>query len=310
MQEVDQWLERQLQPDRPFLAPLLEHARRFRGKRLRAAQVLLIGKACGKLSDDHIGVAGIIELIHAATLIHDDLLDDATERRGFHCLHVEWGSHASVLLGDWIYARAFRRSTELSDTRCSQVLAAATERICRGEIHQNVTCGDFDLNEAEYIDQIDGKTAALYEAGGLLAAHYSDAPEQVQQACANHGLYAGRAFQIMDDVLDLIGDPDRTRKSLGTDWAGGKMTLPLIRLRDSLPSQEAERLKAQFGNGNPREYLSGPSFVEPLEQALAQCRADISTYLADACAALQNLPEGEERAALIELTEFLGARQF
>ncbi|KAA3607781.1 MAG: polyprenyl synthetase family protein [Planctomycetota bacterium] len=310
LDQVDHWLEDQLKADRPWMAPLLDHAARFRGKRLRAAQVLLVGKAAGGLQEDHLVIAGIIELIHAATLVHDDLLDEAVQRRGLDCVHVEWGSHASVLLGDWIYARAFRRSTELKDPRCSQVLAAATERICAGEIHQNLTRRQFALDQQAYLDQIDGKTGALYEAGGRLAVAYAGGEEAQQEGAARHGLLAGRAFQMMDDLLDLIGEENRTRKSLGTDWARGKMTLPLIMLRDALAPEARGRLQALFGSGADRSVLLEGEFAEPLQAVLETCRQQIQSCLQQANQALEVLPPSRYRDALRELTAFLGARQY
>jgi len=308
MEAVNQWLAQQYQPESPRLRPLVEHVRQFKGKQVRAAQVLLIAQGCGKLSPEHIPLAGVVEMIHAATLVHDDLLDGAKERRGLDCTHVKWGAHASVLLGDWIYAKAFQRSTEFSDQTCANELARATAAVCLGEISQNLSCKDFELDEAEYVDQIDGKTAALFEAGSRLAAFYGGGDKQVQDACARHGLLAGRAFQMMDDLLDLVGDQASAKKSLGTDWANGKMTLPLIRLREMLPVAARQRLAAGFGSGEPRAALLQGEFAEPLEVALTSCRLEISNALEEACQVLSVLPVAEARDCLIDLTRFLGSR--
>lgn len=309
MEAVDGWLDLQFEPDHPALRPLLEYAARFRGKRVRAAQVLLVAQACGGIREPHVAIAGIVELIHAATLIHDDLLDEASQRRGLDCVHLEWGVHASVLLGDWIYARAFQRSTELADPACSRVLAAATGRICRGEIHQNLTRGDFELAESDYLDQIDGKTAALYEAGGWLAAHYAGGGATLAGAAARHGLLAGRAFQIIDDLLDLDGDEERAGKSLGTDWARGKLTLPLIRLRDALSGEERQRLRQAFGSGMDRAELFAGEFGPALRAFLATTKTEAMDLLLQAGAALGALPDGAAKRALLELTSFLGTRR-
>ena len=309
LNRVESWIQAQLQPEDPRLAPLLEHAARFRGKRLRAAQVLLVGQACERITQEHVAVAGIIELIHAATLIHDDLLDEAQKRRGLDCLHVEWGSHSSVLLGDWIYARAFLRSTEMDDRTCSRVLAEATAAVCRGEIHQNLTRTDFALAEADYLAQIDGKTAALYEAGGRLGAYYAGATDELQSACARHGLLAGRAFQIVDDVLDLVGVEQRVRKSLGTDWERGKLTLPVIRLRDRLPSGARARLAALFRDGVGRAELLQGEFGPALRESAEECRSEAASWLAESARALAPLPDNDARRALLELTRFLGTRE-
>ncbi len=306
---LDAWLDRQFEADHPAIEPLVAYAGRFRGKRVRAAQVLLVAQACGEVREEHLTVAGVIEMIHAATLVHDDLLDEADQRRGLDCVHLEWGAHASVLLGDWIYSRAFLRSTELDDPACSRVLAEATGWVCRGEIHQNLTRGDFDLSEEDYVAQIDGKTAALYQAGGRLAAHYAGGCAEWQEAAARHGLLAGRAFQIIDDVLDLEGDEDRAGKSLGTDWARGKMTLPLIRLRAGLSEEDRESMRAAFGSGMERSELFRGPFGDPLRAQISATKAEAMELLEEAAAALQPLPDTPARQALLELTRFLGTRR-
>ena len=308
LDRVNAWLDERYQPDHPRLAPLIEHVRGFRGKQVRAAQVMLVAQGCGGIRPEHTVVAGVVEMIHAATLVHDDLLDGAAERRGMDCVHRRWDAHSSVLLGDWIYAQAFLQATELSDNLCSRELARATARVCRGEIRQNLSAGDFDLDEAEYLDQIDGKTAALFEAAGRLGAAYAGADLELRERCARHGLLAGRAFQMQDDLLDLVGDEDRARKSLGTDWANGKMTLPLIRLRDALDEEQREALCAQFGTGAPREVLFDGPFAEALEDAVARSRAEIAETLEQSCQALEALPEAGPRQQLIDLTRFLGSR--
>jgi octaprenyl-diphosphate synthase len=308
LSEVNEWLAQQYQAEHTRIAPLLDHVRRFKGKQIRAAQVLLMGQALENLNRNHIMVAGVLEMVHAATLVHDDLLDGASERRGLDCTHVRWGSHASVLLGDWIYAMAFRRSSEMDDQTCSQALASATAAVCLGEIRQNLSCMDFDLSEQEYLDQIDGKTGALFEAGGRLAAYYAGGDLEVQNACARYGLLAGRAFQMMDDVLDLVGDQQRVKKSLGTDWANGKMTLPLIRLRDSLPDSVREHLRESFGSGQPRSILLEGEFAGAMESALTMTRLEISGALDEACSVLSILPIKGPREHLIDLTRFLGQR--
>lgn len=308
LERVEAWLAEQFRPEHPRLLPLLRHVARFRGKRIRAAHVLLAGQACGRLAPEHVVVAGLIEMVHTATLVHDDLLDEAQERRGLDCLHVEWGSHASVLLGDWIYARAFLRALELPDRTCAQVLAEATSRVCAGEIHQNLTRGNFALAEADYLEQIDGKTGALYEAGGRLAAFYAGAPVAWQEACARHGALAGRAFQIVDDILDLVGSEQQARKSLGTDWSRGKMTLPLLRLREGLESASRRRLEGLFHGGVTRDELLASEFGPLLRETAAACRCEVQSLLAEANRALEPLPPGPAKNALHELTLFLGAR--
>lgn len=308
LEAVESWLQAEFRNGPSELAPLLMHASRFRGKRVRAAQMLLVARACGGVHDEHRALAGIIELIHAATLAHDDVLDEARQRRDLDCLHVTWGNSAAILLGDWLYARAFAHCTALADRTASQVLAAATARICAGEIHQNLTRGRFELSEAEYTAQVDGKTAALFQAAGRLAAHAAGAPPAMVEAAARHGLLAGRAFQIADDLLDLGGDSARAGKSLGTDWARGKMTLPLIRMREAAAPEERRRFAAAFAERIPLASLQAGEFAAPLAAAVAECRGEVRDLLARACAAAAELPDPDGRRALAELTHWLGNR--
>ena len=309
LDQVEAWLEQRMMDGPAELAPLLQHVARFRGKRLRAAYVLMIAKACGGVRQAHIEVAGIVEMIHAATLIHDDMLDEAVQRRQLDCVHVEWGPHTAVLLGDWVYSQAFLASTTMADQECSRVLAEATGKVCAGEMFQNLTRRNFELTEANYFTQVDGKTAALFEAGGRLAAYYADAPENQQQAAALHGLLSGRAFQVVDDLLDLEGDEARVGKSLGTDWARGKMTLPVIRLRDALDTAQRQQLQQSFHSDSAREELTAGPFAAQLQEAVAQCRVEIEEMLEQAAQQLDALPERTVAENLGKLTRFMGQRK-
>ncbi|MGB0952180.1 MAG: polyprenyl synthetase family protein [Planctomycetota bacterium] len=308
LEQVDAWIVEQLSGGPEALKPLVDYVGKFRGKRLRGAQVLLMARACGNLRPEHQEVAGILEMIHSATLVHDDLLDEATERRQLDCLHVEWGAHTAVLLGDWIYAQAFAASTRMSDQACSKVLSVATSDVCAGEMHQNLTRGKFDLSEEDYFAQIDGKTAALFEAGGRLAAHYAGAPADLCDAAANYGLLAGRAFQIVDDILDLEGEEAEVGKSLGTDWQRGKMTLPLIRMRDSLSPEARDEMESLFRAGTDRTVLQQAPFAAAMEQSLASTRSLVDQLLTTCTELLQQFPEQGVASELTELTLFLGSR--
>lgn len=308
LDQVDAWILSQLSGGPEALKPLVAYLGQFRGKRLRGAQVLLMARACGNLRPEHQEVAGILEMIHSATLVHDDLLDEATERRQLDCLHVEWGAHTAVLLGDWIYAQAFAASTRMADQACSKTLSVATSDVCAGEMHQNLTRGKFDLSEEDYFAQIDGKTAALFEAGGRLAAHYAGAPPDLCDAAANYGLLAGRAFQIVDDILDLEGEEAKVGKSLGTDWQRGKMTLPLIRMREALPEHARAEMQRLFREGTDRSVLHEPAFTSALEYGLASSRNLVDQLLTTCTELLQQFPQQDVATELAKLTKFLGSR--
>jgi len=207
-----------------------------------------------------------------------------------------------------VYSQAFLASTHMADQECSRVLAAATSRVCEGEMFQNLTRCNFHLSENDYFLQVDGKTAALFEAGGQLAAYYAKASKVQQIAAARHGLLSGRAFQVVDDLLDIEGDEAQVGKSLGTDWAHGKMTLPVIRLRESLPMAARESLEQNFQSDSSREDLLAGPFANALAKAVAGCRTDIDAMLEEAASQLDVLPERTIANDLSQLTRFLGQR--
>ncbi len=250
---VDRFLQERLRPGRPELLPLLEHAARFKGKRLRPAQVLLAGKALGGPGEDHTRVAAVVELIHTATLIHDDILDDATLRRKLPTLHTLYGIEASLLLGDYIYAVAFTVSTDMEDQTCSQVLGEVTRTVCQGEISQVLFKGKTDLTEEDYLEIIGAKTASLYGAACELGAHYAGAPPEIRERFRRYGYNLGLAFQIVDDCLDLSGDEEKVGKTLGSDVAKGKMTLPLIRVFQAAGEEGRRELGRLFREVPPGE---------------------------------------------------------
>ncbi|MEW6741964.1 MAG: polyprenyl synthetase family protein [Planctomycetota bacterium] len=270
---------------------LLDHVSRYRGKRLRPALVFLSGKATGWLKEEHVRLAVIIELIHTATLVHDDILDDASTRRGVPSINAIYTNEVPVLLGDLIYARAFSISTGLADQTASRLLSDVTQVICRGEIDQIFARGEYDLPEKQYFKIIEDKTAALYAASAQLGAHYAGARAEVAEAMWRYGLNLGIAFQIIDDCLDLTGIEGVVGKSLGTDLEKGKMTLPLIHLASELEGRERDRLVELLGDASlsgKREQLRD-QFDLTMSLAYAQGKAD--SYVRRALSALPPLPE-------------------
>ncbi len=214
----------------PFVEQLLSHVSRRRGKRLRPGLLLLSGRAAGALSETHILLAMAVEAIHGATLVHDDVLDEAEIRR--HCPTVNnlWGNEASVLLGDFLFATAFRLATRTGHNPAQQIISATSTTVCKGELLQIGERNNFDISEERYIEIIGQKTAALYECACLLGVKCAGGDDSMQKALADYGWKIGMAFQIVDDCLDLVGDESQMGKSLGTDLAKGKFTLPLIHL--------------------------------------------------------------------------------
>src|SRR5262245_5920664 len=240
LEEVERLLARSLRNNRHRVAEAVDHVRHSRGKRLRPVLLLLAARACGKVVPAHHTLGAVVEMIHSATLVHDDVLDSARIRRRIATVNALWGTKTSVLLGDYLFTHAFHLASTI-DARACQLIGAATDRVCEGELCQVLQAGNLDLTEADYFDVIDGKTAELTSCCCRLGAQYAGAPTETVEALARFGRYVGQAFQIADDLLDLVGDEKATGKSLGTDLDQGKLTLPLIHLLNAAPEPLAAR---------------------------------------------------------------------
>src|SRR5581483_403973 len=213
----------------PGIAPLLAHVRNYRGKRLRPALLLLTARACGRVTAAHHTLAAVVEMIHTATLVHDDVLDEAAVRRHLDTVNARWNNQSSILLGDFLFSHAFYLASTVGVFACRQI-GRATNTVCEGELRQVTSQGDLALAERDYLSIIEAKTAELCACCCTLGAHYSRAETGVVKAMGRYGRYLGIAFQIIDDVMDLIGDEGLAGKSLGSDLEQQKLTLPLIRL--------------------------------------------------------------------------------
>ncbi len=225
---AEQILVEQFRTPPPWLERLMSDRAIFGGKRLRPLLLLLSGSACGDIREGHLVLAAAIEMIHLATLIHDDLIDGATTRRQMPTVNVEHGPTNSVLLGDWLYAQAFVLAARSQSTAAVDALARSIRSVCDGEIRQHYCQGDFDLSLDDYLAMIEGKTASLCAAACEIGAIMSHATTDQRAAMASFGRHLGVAFQIVDDILDLVGSPERMGKTLGTDLANRRVTAPLI----------------------------------------------------------------------------------
>jgi len=310
LRALEDQIQRELQTSSPALKSLVSHISGYAGKRLRPALVFLSAKACGKdVTADHLRLAAIVELIHTATLVHDDILDGAEVRRQVKTVNAIYGNQVPVLLGDFIYARAFAMSVELPTPDASRVLARVTQIVCRGEIEQIFDRYDFELDEAVYFKIIEAKTAELYAAACELGALYAGAEAVQIEALARFGRKIGVAFQVIDDCLDLIGDEAVVGKSLGTDLEGGKLTLPLIRLGATCDLLERERLKAlviEDGVLDRRARLMEEFEIGPALDYAFQ-RAD--DFIREAMVELEALEPTSARNALRNLAEFVLCRK-
>src|SRR3984885_6758129 len=233
-----------------------EHIVTGGGKRLRPLLVILTGRACGRSSAAHIEAAAFIEFIHTATLLHDDVVDSSSRRRGRATANEIYGNSASVLVGDFVYSRAFQMMASLHSQRVMVIMADATNVIAEGEVLQLMNAHDPDTSEQRYLDVIYRKTARLFEAGAEVAAVLSERPREVQTALARYGRHLGTAYQLMDDVLDYRSNPAERGKNLGDDLAEGKPTLPLIHALRSAGEADRALIRTAIRQGGLTELGS------------------------------------------------------
>ena len=306
--QVEQFLQGELRSRFPALDELMRYGFRLGGKRMRPALVLLSAKAIGQIRSEHILAAAVVELIHTATLIHDDVLDEATVRRHLLTINARWNTESSVLLGDYLFTHALCLATRLEDLSVYRLLAETTRTLCEGELRQVQRRGHYTLSEEEYLDIIWEKTAALCQCACDLGAYYAGASPTEHQALRRYGSDLGVAFQITDDLLDLMGDEQRVGKSLGTDLAKQKLTLPLIRLLTQLHDPERSRLIELLSQPIQTSRLLLRRYCEQTDAAqYAQQKA--AEYIRRAKSHLEVLAPSAARTALGQLADFVLARQ-
>ena len=292
----------ELESAHPAVRDVRDHVARYRGKRLRPTLTLLAGAACGKVVDAHRTLAAVVEMVHTATLVHDDVLDGADVRRHVATVHSRWNPRTAVLFGDFLFTHAFHLAATIDAAACRSI-GAATNAVCEGELTQIHERGNFDLTEAEYVRIVEGKTAALTAVAAELGATHAGADAATVAALRGYGEDLGVAFQIADDLLDLVGDPGRVGKSLGSDLAEKKLTLPLIRLRDSLHNGDVLRLNAILAD--PPDDARG-ELLPWLEEsgALASAAATARERAAAAADRLGVLPNSPAKALLEALAAY------
>ena len=307
MAQVDTCIHNSLNSDVVLVNQIANYIVSSGGKRLRPMLLTLCAHACGYQGRDHIPLAAIIEFIHTATLLHDDVVDESDLRRGQQSAHAVWGNAASVLVGDFLYSRSFQMMVVLGSMRIMEVLADTTNTIAEGEVQQLLNMGDPEVGQQRYMQVIENKTAKLFEAACRLAAIISGQPPEIENALAIYGNRLGSAFQIADDVLDYTGDSETMGKNAGDDLAEGKPTLPLIFARERCNAKERELLDAAISNGG----------IDDLEPILAIIREtdslnsamDIAqTQAAEAKLAIGALPDSPWRTALQQLADYSVSR--
>ncbi len=303
MESVNRLISGSLDSDVALVSQVSEHIVMSGGKRLRPLIVLLAARALGYTGDQHIRAATIIEFIHTATLLHDDVVDSSERRRGKDSANTVFGNQASVLVGDFLYSRSFQMMVEIGDMRVMQILADATNTIAAGEVQQLMNVHDPDTSEDEYQQVIYRKTARLFEAGAQIAAVLAGQDENVEAAMVRYGQNLGTAFQLVDDALDYDASAEELGKNLGDDLAEGKPTLPLIyAMREGTDAQRDLIRKAIVEGG--REHMTEIQEIISSTGALEYTARRARDAANSAITALAGLPDNEYRQALVSLAEF------
>ena len=309
LQRVDQTIIERLASDVVLINQVSQYIIGGRGKRLRPLSVLLAARACGHQGQLHVPAAAIIEFIHTATLLHDDVVDGSDMRRGRNTANHVFGNEASVLVGDYLYSRAFQMMVELGDLRIQEVMANATNTIAEGEVLQLMNAHDPDTTEQRYLEVIYRKTAKLFEAGAQLAAILSGSSRETELSMIEYGRHLGTAFQLVDDVLDYTASAEELGKNLGDDLAEGKPTLPVIHALANAPPASAAQLRAAIENGGIDDLAQITRLIETsggLEYTARKARQEKEL----AIEALGRLPASNYRNALVALAEFAVARTY
>ncbi|BBN88707.1 octaprenyl diphosphate synthase [Azospira sp. I09] len=309
MKSVDAVIRQRLHSDVVLVRQVAEYIISSGGKRLRPVLVLLAAGAMGYKGVNHHELAAVVEFIHTATLLHDDVVDESELRRGRETANNLFGNAASVLVGDFLYSRAFQMMVSVGNMRIMQVLADATNIIAEGEVLQLMNCHDADVDEERYLQVIRYKTAKLFQAAARLGAILGGATPEVEEGLAAYGMHLGTAFQLVDDVLDYSADEAETGKHLGDDLAEGKPTLPLIYVMQNGSPEQAACVRRAIEEGGRDDFpavLEAIRATGALEHTLKQARLESEV----AVRALQALPASQYKDSLVELSVFAVTRSF
>ena len=309
LREVDAVIRSRLSSDVVLIRQVADYIIASGGKRLRPALLILAAGSCGYGGRHHHQLAAVIEFIHTATLLHDDVVDDSHLRRGRATANSTFGNAAAVLVGDFLYSRAFQMMVEAGSMRIMQVLADATNAIAEGEVMQLLHVHNAEVNEQDYLRVIRAKTARLFEAAGRLGAILAGAPPAQEDALADYGMHLGTAFQLVDDILDYSGDLAQTGKNLGDDLAEGKTTLPMIYAMRRGNAEQAQTVRDAVMHGGLGDF-------EPVLRAMRESgaleytRTQAEGAARDARGAISALPNSKYKDSLLELAAFAVTRKY
>lgn len=303
MQAVDSVIRNRLHSEVVLVRQVAEYIIGSGGKRMRPALVLLAAGAMGYTGRHRHELAAVVEFIHTATLLHDDVVDESALRRGRDTANAMFGNAASVLVGDFLYSRAFQMMVEVDDMRVMRVLSDATNVIAEGEVLQLMNCHDADVDQERYLQVIRYKTAKLFEAAAQLGAILGGATPEVEKALAAYGMHLGTAFQLVDDVLDYSGEEADTGKHIGDDLAEGKPTLPLIYVMENGTPEQAACVRRAIEEGGRDDFAAVLAAIRA-SGALDHARRQAGEEAARAREAINCLGDSQFREALLQLTLF------
>ncbi len=310
MQVVNTVIRNSLHSEVSLINTIGEHIIGNAGKRLRPALVLLSSGLLGSVSNQQHQIAAIIEFIHTATLLHDDVVDESELRRGKGTANHIFGNAASVLVGDFLYSRAFQMMVTIKNMRVMDILSEATNIIAEGEVLQLLNLHNADVSEAAYLKVIHYKTAKLFEAAARLGAVISGGNNSSdEENLALYGMHLGTAFQLVDDVLDINGDAEKTGKNLGDDLAEGKPTLPILYAMHQSDAKQAAVIRQAIEQGGDNDIpavLAAVAATNACEYVLSVAKKEADA----ACAAIEGFADSEYKTAMIQLAEFSVSRQF
>jgi len=309
MAAVDRVMRESLTSEVALIRQVAEYIVTGGGKRLRPALLLLTAGATGYRGHDHHVLAAVIEMIHTATLLHDDVVDESDMRRGHATANAQFGNAASVLVGDFLYSRAFQMMVGQGRMRTLEILSEATNVIAEGEVLQLMHAGNTDLTEHAYLEVIQRKTAKLFEAAARLGAMLGEVDPELEEALARYGMHLGTAFQLVDDVLDYSGTPESIGKNLGDDLAEGKMTLPLIRAMTTGSADDAALIRHAIAGGGLTDFAPVMAALQRTG-ALGYAKACAEGEVRRAAECLSGLPDSPYRRNLLELTTFAAQRTY
>jgi len=303
MQAVNRLIQARLHSEIVLVNQLSHYIIASGGKRLRPMLSLLAARACGYNGDKHINVAAIVEFIHTATLLHDDVVDESDMRRGQETANNVWGNQAAVLVGDFLYSRSFEMMVDVGEMRVMEILAQTTNIIAEGEVLQLLNCNDPETTEARYLEVIYSKTAKLFEAACQLGAVLAGLSTEQEKAVAQYGVHLGTAFQLVDDILDYSASADEMGKNVGDDLAEGKPTLPLIIALQRSTGDDAQLIRSAIEKGGLDKIDQIMKIIEQTE-SLNYATAIAKQEVEKANACLTCLADTPYKLALESLARF------